>query len=87
MVVPHRAGVDIEEMHISAVGTGRPSRCEPMLSSFPAFMVSKAANAAVWEDLKDTRTQLNEGNPLNLYHFLESLDNRGMTISEDMDLA
>ena len=48
-------------------------------------MVSKAADAAVWEDLKDIGPPMYDWNPLILDHFLEKLDNRGMTVTEDMD--
>ena len=50
-------------------------------------MVSKAADAAVWEDPKDIKPPTYDGNPLNLDGFLEKLDNWGMTVTEDMDPA
>ena len=50
-------------------------------------MLSKAADAAVWEELKDIRPHMYDGNPLNLDHFLEKLDDCGMTVTEDMDPA
>ena len=50
-------------------------------------MVSKAADAAVSEDLKDPRPPSYDGNPLNLDRFLEKLDDWGMTVTEDMDPA
>ena len=50
-------------------------------------MVSKAADAAVWEDLKGIKPPTYDGNPLNLDRFLEKLDNWGMTVTEDMDPA
>ena len=37
-------------------------------------MVSKVADAAVWEDLKDIKPPMYDGNPLNLDRFLEKLD-------------
>ena len=40
-------------------------------------MVSKAADAAVWEDLKDIKPPMYDGNPLNLDRFLEKLDDSG----------
>ena len=43
-------------------------------------MISKDADAAVWEDLKDIK-------PLHLDRFLEKLNDWGMTVTEDMDLA
>ena len=49
--------------------------------------VSKAADGAVWEDLKDIRPPMYDGNPLNLDPFLEKLDDRGMTVTEDMERA
>ena len=50
-------------------------------------MVSKAADAAVWEDLKDIKPPMYDGNPLNLDRFLEKLDDWGVTVTEDMDPA
>ena len=50
-------------------------------------MVSKPADAAVWEDLKDIEPPTYDGNPLNLDCFLEKLDDWGMTVTEDMDPA
>ena len=50
-------------------------------------MVSKAADAAVWEDLKDIKPPINDGNPLNLDRLLEKLDDWGVTVTEDMDPA
>ena len=51
------------------------------------FMVSKAADAAVWEDLKDIKPPMYDGNPLNLDRFFEKLDDWGVTVTEDMDPA
>ena len=50
-------------------------------------MVPKAADAAVWEDMKDIKPPTYDGNPPNLDRFLEKLDNWGMTVTEDMDPA
>ena len=50
-------------------------------------MVSKAADAAVWEDLKDIKPPMYDGNPLNLDRFLGRLDDWGVTVTEDMDPA
>ena len=50
-------------------------------------MVSKAADAAVWEDLKDIKPPMYDGNPLNLDRFLEKLEDWGVTVTEDMDHA
>ena len=50
-------------------------------------MVSKAADAAVWEDLKDIKPRTYDGNPLNLDRRLEKLDDWAMTVTEDMDPA
>ena len=61
------------------VGTSSTSR--------PEFMVFKAADAAVWDDLKDIRRPFYDRQPLNLDRFLEELDNWGMTVTEDMDPA
>ena len=47
----------------------------------------KAADATVWEDLKDIRPPMYDGNPLNLNHFLEKLDDWGMTVTENTDPA
>ena len=77
----------VEEMEVAAVGVRGGRRWEPRSTSQPAFMVSKAADAAVWEDLKDIKPHTYEGNPLNLDRFLEKLDDRGMTVTEDMHPA
>ena len=50
-------------------------------------MYSKAAKAAVWVDLKDIRSPLCHDHPLNFDRFLETLDDWGMTVTEDMDRA
>ena len=50
-------------------------------------MVSKAADAVVWEDLKDIKPPMYDGNPLNLDRLMEKLDNSGVTVTEDMDPA
>ena len=50
-------------------------------------MVSRAADAAVWEDLKDIKPPMYDGNPLNLDRFLEKLDNWGLTVTEDLPPA
>ena len=50
-------------------------------------MVSKAADAAVWEDLKDIKPPMYDGNPLNLDRFLEKLDDWGLTVTEDLPPA
>ena len=50
-------------------------------------MVSKAADAAVSEDLKDIKPPMYDGNPLNLDRFLEKLADWGVTVTEDMDPA
>ena len=50
-------------------------------------MVSKAADAAVWEDLKDIKPPTYDGNPLNLDRFLGKLDDWGVNVTEDMDPA
>ena len=42
-----------EEMDVAAVKNHRGRQWEPRSTSRPAFMVSKAADAAVWEELKD----------------------------------
>ena len=88
MEEPRRSHTDtVEEMEVAAVGVrgGRP--WEPQSTSRPAFMVSKAADAAVWEDLKDIKPPMYDGNPLNLDGFLEKLDDWGVTVTEDMDPA
>ena len=38
-------------------------------------MISTAADAAAWEDLKDIRPPMYDGSSLNLNRFLEKLDN------------
>ena len=51
-----RSSVHIKEaMDVAAAGTHGGRRWEPWSTSRPAFMVSKAADAALWEDLKDIR--------------------------------
>ena len=72
-------------MAAGGVRGGRP--WEPRSTSRPAFMVSKAADAAVWEDRKDIKPPTYDGNPLNLDRFLEKLEDWGMTVTEDMDPA
>ena len=86
MEEPRRSHKDtVEEMEVAAVGVGR--RWEPWSTSRPAFMVSKAADAAVWEDLKDIKPPTYDGNPLSLDRFLEKLDDWGLPVTEDMDPA
>ena len=88
MEEPRRSHVDtVEEMEVAAVGVRGGRRWEPRWTSRPAFMVFKAADAAVWEDLKDIKPLTYDGNPLNLDRFLEKLDDWGMTVTEDMDPA
>ena len=77
----------MEEMDVAAVGVRGRGRWEPRSTSRPAFMVSGAADAAVWEDLKDIKPPMYDGNPLNLDRFLEKLDDRGLTVTEDMPHA
>ena len=72
---------------MAAVGVRRGRRWEPRSTSRPAFRVSKAADAAVWEDLKDIKPPMYDGNPLNLERFLEKLDDWGVTVTEDTDPA
>ena len=85
---PRRSHRDfIEEMDVAAVGVRGRGRWEPRSTSRPAFMVSKAADAAVWEDLKDIKPPMYDGNPLNLDRFLEKLDDWGVTVTEDMHPA
>ena len=88
MEEPRRSHRDsMEEMDVAAVGVRGRGRWEPRSTSRPAFMVSKAADAAVWEDLKDIKPPMYDGNPLNLDRFLEKLDNWGVTVTEDMHPA
>ena len=88
MEEPRRSHMNTaEEMEVAAVGVRGGRRWEPQSTSRPAFMISKAADAAVWEDLKDIKPPKYDGNPLNLDRFLEKLDDRGMTVTEDMDPA
>ena len=85
MEEPRRSHRDsMEEMDAAAVGVRGRGRWEPRSTSRPAFMVSKAADAAVWEDLKDIKPPMYDGNPLNLDRFLEKLDDSGVTVTEDM---
>ena len=86
MEEPPRRHMDTaEEMEVAAVGACGGRRWEPRSTSRMAFMVAKAADAAVWEDLKDITPPTYNGNPLNLDRFLEKLDDRRMTVTEDMD--
>ena len=88
MEEPRRSHRDsMEEMDVAAVGVRGSGRWEPRSTSRPAFMVSKAADAAVWEDLKDIKPPMYDGNPLNLDRFLEKLDDWGVTVTEDMHPA
>ena len=88
MEEPRRGHMDTaEDMEVAAVGVCRGRRWEPLLTSRPAFMVSKAADAARWEDLKDIKPPTYDGNPLNLDRFLEKLDDSAMTVTQDMDPA
>ena len=41
----------------------------------------------MWEDLKDIKPPMYDGNPLNLDRFLEKLDDWGVTVTEDMHPA
>ena len=84
MEEPRRSHRDsMEEMDVAAVGVRGRVQWEPRSTSRPAFMVSKAADAAVWEDLKDIKPPMYDGNPLNLDRFLEKLDDWGVTVTED----
>ena len=88
MEEPRRSHRDsMEEMDVAAVGVRGRGRWEPRSTPRPAFMVSKAADAAVWEDLKDIKPPMYDGNPLNLDRFLEKLDDWGVTVTEDMPPA
>ena len=85
---PRRSHRDsMEEMDVAAVGVRGRGRWEPRSTSRPAFMVSKTADAAVWEDLKDIKPPMYDGNPLNLDRFLEKLDDWGLTVTEDLPPA
>ena len=72
-------------MDVRAVGVGAGRRWECKTSSQPAFLVSRATAAAVWEDLKDICPPIYDGNPLNLNRFLEKVDEWGLTVTEEMD--
>ena len=88
MEEPRRSHIDtVEEMVVAGRGVRGGRRWEPRSTSRPAFMVSKAADAAVWEDLKDIKPPTYDGNPLNLERFLEKLDDWGMTVTENVDPA
>ena len=88
MEEPRRSHMDtVEEMEVAAEGVRGGRRWEPRSTSRPAFMVSKAADAAVWENLKGIKPPTYDGNPLNLDRFLEKLDDWVMTVTEDMDPA
>ena len=88
MEEPRRSHADTGgEMEVAAVGVRGRGRWEPRSTSRPAFMVSKAADAAVWEYLKDIKPTMYDGNPLNLDRVANKLDFWGVTVSEDMDPA
>ena len=88
MEEPRRSHMDAaEEMEVAAVGVRGGRWWDPRSTSRPAFMGSEAADAAVWEDLKDIKPPTYDGNPLNLDRFLEKLDDWGMTVTEDMNPA
>ena len=86
MEEPRRSHMDTaEEMEVAAVKVRGGRQWEPRSTSWRAFMVSKAADAALWEDLKDIKPPTYDGNPLNLDRLLKKLDDSGMTVTEDMD--
>ena len=88
MEEPRRSHADTgEEMEMAAVGVRGRGRWEPRSTSRPAFMVSEAADAAVWEDLKDIKPPMYDGIPLNLDRSLEKLGDWGVTVTDDMDPA
>ena len=88
MEEPRRSHTDtVEEMEVAAKGVRGGRQWEPRSTTWPAFMVSKAADAAVWEELKDIKPPMYDGHPLNLDRFLEKLDDWGVTVTEDMDPA
>ena len=88
MEEPRRSHMDtVEEMELAAVGVRGGRRWDPLSTLRPVFMVSEAADAAVWEYLKDIKPPTYDGNPLNLDRLLEKLDDWGMTVTEDMDPA
>ena len=83
-----RSCLNFEEgMDAAAVEIPGGRNWDSLSTSRAAFMVSKAADAAVLEDLEDIRPSMYDWNPLNLDRFLEMLDNWQMTVTEDMDLA
>ena len=64
MEEPRRSHRDSkEEIDVAAVGVRGRGRWEPRSTSRPAFMVSKAADAAVWEDLKDISSKISKIEP------------------------
>ena len=72
---PRHSCLDLKkEMDVAAVGTHGERWLEPRSTSRRAFMVSKAADFMVLEDLKDIRPPMYGGNPSNLDPFLEKLD-------------
>ena len=85
---PRRCREDIGElMDVAPVGTHGRQQWEPPSSWGLAFMVSMAADAAVWQDLKDMRSPMYHGNPLNVDRFLENLNDWGTVVTENMDPA
>ena len=86
MEEPRRSHMDTaEEMEVAAVGIRGGRQWEPRSTPRQAFMVSKSADAAVWEE--DIKPPTYDANPHNLDRFLEKLDDWGMTVTEDMDPA
>ena len=89
MEEPRRSRLDFEEaeMEMAAMGTHGGHRFEYRLTSRPAFMVSKAADDALWEKVKYIRPPMYNGNAVNLDRFLKKLEAWVMSVTEDMDPA
>ena len=59
-----RSHLDFEKgTDVAAVGTHGGRRWKPWSTSRPVFIVSKGADAAVWEDLKDIRPPMYDETP------------------------
>ena len=67
---PRRRHVDIAgKMYVAAVGTHGGRQWLPQLSSWQAFMVSKAGDTALWEDLKNIWPPMYDESPLKIDQF------------------
>ena len=86
MEKPWRSSVDIGvEMDVAAVGTHGGRQWDPRLSLKLASMLSRPADAAMWEHLKDIWLPCAKGSCSNSIVFFKSSRNWGMTVTVDTD--